>query len=148
MRLHFTTGNVNCFLQGKSVQIEITVHRMLKEYFNKVYKNSIRLVEARINRHGRCKVNGVTFSSLYNRTDKENTAMVYCVTDDGDRHVISHYYCTINFYLEATIRITTDGGGEVSRMHQLAYVGWYAHANQDQEPDDLTDLSVVHSTTV
>ena len=44
-----------------------------------IHGNSLIFVEPRIDSFARCEVNGFTFSSTHNRTDRGQTTLVYCV---------------------------------------------------------------------
>ena len=127
----------------RDVRLHSDMYHSLKGYFSEIYSDKLCLVQARMTRYARCEVNGVTFSSLFNRTAKGSAAVVYCVTgDEGHRTFLGPYYCSIKFFLEVTVIVCQDDK-EVDRNHQLVYVGWYPHVKEDHSPDELTDLPLV-----
>ena len=125
----------------RDVRLHSDMYDSLKGYFSEIYSDKLCLVQARMTRYARCEVNGVTFSSLFNRIAKGSAAVVYCVTgDEGHRTFLEPYYCSIKFFLEVTVIVCQDDK-EVDR--KLAYVGWYPHVKEDHSPDELTDLPLV-----
>ena len=54
-------------------------YKELKNYLSDIHEDSLLIVEPRIDIFARCAVNGSTFLSAYNRTDRGRTALVYCV---------------------------------------------------------------------
>ena len=85
----------------RDVRLHSDMYDSLKGYFSEIYSDKLCLVQARMTRYARCEVNGVTFSSLFNRTAKGSAAVVYCVTgDEGHRTFLEPYYCSIKFFLE------------------------------------------------
>ena len=80
----------------RDVRLHSDMYDSLKGYFSEIYSDKLCLVQARMTRYARCEVNGVTFSSLFNRTAKGSAAVVYRVTgDEGHPTILEPYYCSI-----------------------------------------------------
>ena len=68
-------------------------------------KMHLFLVEPHFDMFARCKVNGTTFSSQFNRTERGSTILAYCVDRDiqgVDR--VSSYFAQVMFFFSATAR--------------------------------------------
>ena len=63
-------------------RVPLSFLKDLKVYFTQLYKDAFILLEPRIDMFARCKVNGTTFSSQFNRTERGSTILAYCVDRD------------------------------------------------------------------
>ncbi|KAL5486830.1 hypothetical protein EMCRGX_G019363 [Ephydatia muelleri] len=62
------------------VKVDDQVHRQLVEYCNKVYYEDANVyINPRIDKFGRCTVNGQTYSSDFNSTDRGSVVKAYFV---------------------------------------------------------------------
>ena len=80
-------------------RVQLSFLKDLKVYFTQLYKDAFILVEPRIDMFARCKVNGTTFSSQFNRTERGSTILAYCVVRDiqgVDR--VSSYFARVMFF--------------------------------------------------
>ena len=80
-------------------RVQLSFLKDLKVYFTQLYKDAFILVEPRIDMFARCKVNGTTFSSQFNRTERGSTILAYCVDRDiqGVERV-SSYFAHTSFF--------------------------------------------------
>ena len=121
----------------------------LQSYLQDVHEERLLLVEPRIDTYARCLVNGSTFSSAYNRTDRGQTALVYCVDklDHSDAEgEVSPYFVRINFFFTARVHLEDSNGATVMRVHQLASVDWFHFANKDHAVDKLSGLTALKNS--
>ena len=120
----------------------------LKNYLSDIYEDSLLSVEPRIDTFARCDVNGSTFSSAYNRTDRGQTALVYCVDklDGSDSEEVSPYYVQVNFFFTARVHLQGLNGATSMKVHHLANVNWFHFANKNHAPDKLAGLPALKST--
>ena len=98
------------------------------------------LVEPHIDMFARCKVNGTTFSSQFNRTERGSTILAYCVDRDiqGVERV-SSYFAQVTFFFSATVHFSQRGNSR-RKTHSLAYVDWYRFANPNHGVDRSSGL--------
>ena len=120
----------------------------LKNYLSDIYEDSLLFVEPRIDTFARCDVNGSTFSSSYNRTDRGQTALVYCVNmlDGSDSEEVSPYYVQINFFFTARVHLQGSNGASSMKVHHLANVKWFHFANKNHAPDKLAGLPALKNS--
>ena len=112
----------------------------LKAYFRRLYKDSFHLVEPRIDIFARCNVNGSTFSSQFNRTDRGSTILSYCVDrDDQGVERITPYFAQVTFFFKARVHFS-DSGTIKRKTFSLAFVEWYRFANQRHSLDKASGL--------
>jgi len=65
------------------VKVDDQLHRQLVEYCNKVYDEDFNVyINPRIDKFGRCTVNGQTYSSDFNSTDRGSVVKAYFVLKD------------------------------------------------------------------
>ena len=85
--------------QRVNKRISFSFLQALKSYFRRLYNDAFLLVEPRIDIFARCNVNGSTFSSQFNRTDRGSNILSYCVDrDDQGVERISPYFAQITFF--------------------------------------------------
>ena len=121
----------------------------LKGYLGDIHEDSLVFVEPRIDIFARCLVNGSTFSSAYNRTDRGQTALVYCIDKLNQRDAegkVSPYFVRINFFFTARVHLKESNGVNELRIHHLANVDWFYFANKDHAVDKLSGFPVLKST--
>ena len=121
-------------------RVPLSFLKDLKVYFTQLYKDAFILVEPRIDMFARCKVNGTTFSSQFNRTERGSTILAYCVDRDiqGVERV-SSYFAQVMFFFSATVHFS-QGGNSRRKTHSLAYVDWYRFANPNHCVDSSSGL--------
>ena len=120
----------------------------LKNYLSDIYEDSLLSVEPRIDTFARCDVNGSTFSSAYNRTDRGQTALVYCVDklDGSDSEEVSPCYVQVNFFFTARVHLQGFNGATSMKVHHLANVNWFHFVNKNHAPDKLAGWPALKST--
>ena len=84
------------------------------------------LVEPHFDMFARCKVNGTTFSSQFNRTERGSTILAYCVDRDiqgVDR--VSSYFARVMFFFQRQFIFRKEGILEDRHMvlHMLTGIG-------------------------
>lgn len=126
-----------------------TFYSELKNYLAYIHEDSLLFVEPRIDTFARCVVNGSTFSSAYNRTDRGQTALVYCVDkldhSDCDKEV-SPYFVKVNFFFTARVHLEEANGDTRIRVHHLASVDWFYFANKNHASDKLSGLPALKNS--
>lgn len=122
---------------------KIQFYHELQRYLQDIHEERFVLVEPRIDTYARCLVNGSTFSSAYNRTDRGQTALVYCVDMLDQRDAegeVSSYFVKINYFFTARVHLRVSNGATGVRVHHLASVEWFHFANKDHAVDKLSGL--------
>lgn len=108
--------------QQVNKRIEFSFLQGLKASFRRLYNDAFLLVEPRIDIFARCNVNGSTFSSQFNRTDRGSTILSYCVDrDDQGVETISPYFGQVTFFFKARVHISDNG--TIKRKTQLGICG-------------------------
>ena len=128
---------------------KIQFYSELKSYLEDIHEESLVFVEPRIDIFARCLVNGSTFSSAYNRTDRGQTALVYCVDKLNQRDAegeVSPYFVRINFFFTARVHLKESNGVNEMRIHHMANVDWFQFANKDHTIDKLSGLPALKNT--
>ena len=128
---------------------KIQFYSELKSYLEDIHEESLVFVEPRIDIFARCLVNGSTFSSAYNRTDRGQTALVYCVDKLNQRDAegeVSPYFVRINFFFTARVHLKESNGVNEMRIHHMANVDWFHFANKDHAVDKLSGLPALKNT--
>lgn len=101
----------------------------LQAFFDGLYGDDLEYIQPRIHKFGRCSVNGITFSSDFNSTDRGSVVKVMFADVNND---LIPYFGVVRFYFKATTVIK-----KCSKVHCLAYVTWlrfkdYAHQKTTQ----------------
>ena len=128
---------------------KIQFYSELKSYLEDIHEESLVFVEPRIDIFARCLVNGSTFSSAYNRTDRGQTALVYCVDKLDQRDAegeVSPYFVRIIFFFTARVHLKESNGVNEMRIHHMANVDWFHFANNDHAVDKLSGLPALKNT--
>ena len=108
------------------VKVDDQLHRQLVEYC-KVYDEDFNVyINPRIDKFGRCTVNGQTYSSDFNSTDRGSVVKAYFVLKDTNE--LQPYFGVVKFffklYVTFTLHTTTDGTKTEVHENLLAYVTW------------------------
>ena len=114
----------------KSVFIESDLHKLISEHLENIYGNNLIYVSASINKHGRCKVNGMMISSDLSRTDR--SSIVECIFASEDDSPVN-YFGRVRFFMDINI-IIKDQGEEVLRNLPLCYVDWFKPKHPYKDP--------------
>lgn len=126
--------------QRLNKRVQSSFLKDLKTYFRKIYRHQFVLVEPRIDIFSRCNVNGTTFSSQLNRTDRGSTILSYCVDcDQQGVETTSPYFARVSFFFRARVHFS-DNGSPKRKAHTLAFVEWYRFANRQHHLDKLSGL--------
>ena len=109
------------------VKVDDQLHRQLVEYCNKVYDEDFNVyINPRIDKFGRCTVNGQNYSSDFNSTDRGSVVKAYFVLKDTNE--LQPYFGIVKFffklYITFTLHTTTDGTKTEVHENLLAYVTW------------------------
>lgn len=99
-----------------NVVVKPTFQAELSTFFDGLYGSDLEYVQPRINKYGRCEVNGITFSSIFNSTDRGS--IVKCMFVD-DQNELAPYFGIVRFYF--TVNTVTN---QETITHHLAYVTW------------------------
>ena len=130
--------------QRLNKRVQFSFLKQLKQYFGDVYDDEVILVEPRIDIFARCKVNGTTFSSQYNRTDRGSNILSYCVDSDHQgMEIASPYFAKVDFFFKANVHISSNGSA-TRKTHSLAYVNWYRFANRNHSVDESSGLHALN----
>lgn len=90
--------------------------RELNFFFGDLYENNLDYIQPRINKFGRCEVNGQKFSSDFNSTDRGSIVKVMFVDRNGE---LTPYFGIVRFYFSVAIVVQ-----QKPVTHYLAYVTW------------------------
>lgn len=117
----------------RNVKISPEFFTELKTFFQDLYGDDFDYVPPRINKHGRCSVNGQTFSSNFNSTDRNST--VKCMFVDNTNE-LSPYFGIVRFFFMVTTVVQQQ-----PKCHYLAYITWLKFHSSN--PDPLSQLYTV-----
>ena len=137
-----STGWPVALLPPKRVnqRIQISFLLELKTYFRRLYGDDFVLVEPRIDIYARCNVNGTTFSSKLNRTDRGSTILSYCVDRNHQGvETTMPYFASVNFFFQARVHVSSNGNVQ-RKEHSLAFVDWCRFANRSHGIDKSSGL--------
>ena len=98
--------------------IESDLHKLISEHLENIYGNNLIYVSASINKHGRCKVNGMMIFSDLSKTD--GSSIVECIFASEDDSPMN-YFGRVCFFMEVNV-IIKDQREEVLRTLPLCYV--------------------------
>ena len=110
----------------RNVRITSELHRELKSFFLNLYHTELDCVPRRIDKHGRCIVNGQTFSSNMNSTDRHST--VKCMFVDNADNLVP-YFGIVRFFFTITVVVQ-----KTPKFHYLAYTTWLKFHSLNPEP--------------
>lgn len=91
-----------------------------------LYGNQLEYVRPRINKYGRCVVNGQKFSSIFNSTDR-GSAVKAMFVDTGNELV--PFFGIVRYYFTVTAVVCKH-----PRLHYLSYVTWLKLKSDHPEP--------------
>ena len=130
-------------LRPKKENIKLTLlfRDQLLQYFRLIYHN-VQLVHARIHKYGRCFVNGITFNSDFNISDRGNVAKSYFPSDD-DPSELSLLYGVIRYFFQSKVFYETSTGQVESKVHELAYIDWLQFTPGTSALEEKTGLLTV-----
>ena len=97
----------------------------LQSFFDGLYGSNLNYIEPRIDKYGRCVVNGINFSSDFNSTDRG--CIVKCVFVDTDNEVFP-FYGVVRFFFTAKAVVQRQ-----CKKHQLVYVTWLKFKSYSDE---------------
>lgn len=100
----------------RNVRVNLTFMTELKTFFDGLYGLDLDYIRPRIDKYGRCTVNGINFSSDFNSTDRGSIIKSMFVDTNNE---LSPYFGVVRFYFKVATVIRTQ-----VRIHQLAYVTW------------------------
>lgn len=121
-------------------RVQFAFLKDLKTYFRQLYNDAFLLVEPRIDIFARCNVNGTTFSSQFNRTDRGSTVLCYCVDRDHQGvETASPYFAQVTFFFKAIVQFS-ESGTVKRKTHSLTFVDWYRFANREHSLDRSSHL--------
>ena len=109
-----------------NVRINKAFFEELYSFFEGLYGASFQYLLPRITKYGRCKVNGQTFSSALNCTDRG--CVVKSMFTENDES-LSPYFGNVSFYFKATVVVD-----QKSKSHILSYIQWYKFKSKKVEP--------------
>ena len=102
----------------------------LKCFFKELYGTEFQYVKPRIDKYGRCRVNGQNFSSDFNSTDRGSLVKTLYVMDNND---LEPYFGIVKFYFTVNVVVKNE-----RITHPLAYVTWLKL--KTSKPDPLAKL--------
>lgn len=114
----------------RKVKITAEFYRELKSFFVDLYGSELNYVPRK---YGRCSVNGQTFSSHMNSTDRHST--VKCMFVDSENKLVP-YFGIVRFFFTVTIAVQ-----QRPKFHYLAYVTWLKF--HPSHPEPLSQLYTV-----
>ena len=118
----------------KNVRITPDFHEEIKTFFHGLYGAGFTYAPPRIHKYGRCTVNGQTFSSNLNSTDR--SCIVKSMFVDNTNK-LEPYFGIVRFFFTVTPVIQGQ-----PKFHNLAYVTWLKFRGSTPEP-----LSHLHTVT-
>lgn len=110
----------------KNVRTKPSFNREIWTFLEDLYGSDLEYVQPRINKYGRCSVNGQTFSSEFNSSDRGSLVKSMFVDSDDE---LAPYYGVVRFYFTITSMVS-----QTSVTHDLAYVTWLKFRSTNPEP--------------
>lgn len=110
----------------KSAKVAPQFHHELKSFFQDMYGNEFTYVPQRVNKYGRCTVNGQTFSSDFNSTDRGSIVKTMFVNHSNE---LEPYFGIVRYFF--TVVAIVD---QKAKHHELAYVTWLKFKAPNKEP--------------
>ena len=108
------------------MKVDEQVHRQLVEYCKKVYYEDVNVyINPRIDKFRCCTVNGQTYSSDFNSTDRGSVVKAYFVLKDTNE--LQPYFGIVKFFFKLYVTFTlhtTDGTKNEVHENLRAYVTW------------------------
>ena len=97
---------------------KLELYNELKEYISDIQEDLFRFLGPRIDTFARCLVNGSTFSSAYNRTDRGQMALIYCV-DKQDKIKSKTFLLTLfkDGFFTARVHLKDLNGATMLRVY-------------------------------
>ena len=112
--------------QKLNTRCKSTILKEIQNFFEDLYETNLDYILPRIDKFGRCEVNGMKFSSEFNSTDRANIVKAMYVDSSGE---LTPYFGIIKFFFKTSIVV--DGK---SLSHELAYVTWLKFRFSGQDP--------------
>lgn len=127
------------FKHPQDLNIRCNSHLLseLQQFFQDLYGSSLECILPRIDKFGRCEVNGMKFSSNFNSTDRASIVKVMFVDNAGE---LAPYFGTVRFFFKTKIVVNGE-----SLKHELAYVTWMKFRYSG--PDPISHLYGVTNDT-
>ena len=113
-----------------NVQVKPPFSYELHTFFTGLYGSRLEYIKPRVNKYGRCAVNGMKFSSDFNSTDRGSIVKAMFVDTDNS---LAPYFGVVKFYFTATVVVQ-----QKPITHELAYVKWLKF--RYSKPDPLSKL--------
>lgn len=113
----------------KNVRVNPAFHRQLCSFFDDLFGSDIHFVSPRINKYGRCLVNGMKFSSHFNSSDRGSVVKAMFVDENNQ---LFPFFGVVRFYFTVTTVIQQQ-----PKTHQLAYVTWLKFKSQTPDSSKL-----------
>lgn len=116
----------------KNIKINQQFLLEVRKFFLGLYGEELDYVPPRIDKYGRCFVNGQKFSSDFNSTDRGIVVKSMFVDRYDD---LKPYYGVVRFYFTMTVVIKKK-----PKLHHLSYVTWLKFHSQSPEPHSKLHL--------
>ena len=98
----------------------------LSSFFEALYGTDFEYLRPRITKYGRCSVNGQTFSSDFNSTDRGSVVKAMFVDNANE---LCPYFGIMRYYFTATAVVCNE-----PKLHYLSYVTWLKLRSDNPEP--------------
>lgn len=118
----------------KNVKMTPNFQKEVKLFMHGLYGSDFAYVSPRMNKYGRCTVNGQTFSSNFNSTDRGSIVKSMFVNRSNK---LDPYFGIIRFFF--SVRTVVQ---DQAKLHQFAYVTWLKFTAPELEP--LSQLYTVN----
>ena len=112
------------------VRCDESVLSEMRYFFEDLYGQDLEYINPRIDKYGRCEVNGQKFSSDLNSTDRGSIVKVMFADSDDE---LCPYFGIVRFYFISTILVNNQ-----PITHHLTYVTWLKF--KYSTPDTLNHL--------
>ena len=118
----------------KNIRCATNLLTEIRGFFDDLYGAKLEFISPRIDKFGRCEVNGQKFSSDFNSTDRGSVVKVMFVDVNNE---LVPYYGIVRFYFTAKTIVEGE-----PQTHSLAYVTWLKPRSSSACP-----LSRLHGVT-
>ena len=124
-----------------NVRVDEDFYQQIVQFCNNTYDGDV-YVKHQIDKYGRCSVNGQTFSSDFNSTDRGSIVKaMFVLKDNGNLHP---YFEIVRFFFKINIIMKDINNKSILKGNDLAYVTWMAF--KTPEKDKVSGLCMVKNS--
>ena len=113
--------------QKLNVLMQLSLKGDMEKFFRTIYGRDPVFIKPRVDKFGRCQVNGIMFASNFHSSDRGNIVKTLFVNVDNE---FEPFFGIIKFFFKATVVVQNH-----AIDHELAYVDWYKCRGSGPDPE-------------